>query len=298
MSLFPTRRQKCPTSAAPVRSVRQTPASLISNSLHLPEFPRRLRRRGPRSQIALLRRSLPKRCRALPGAAPGESGADAPVPLNFSPQQNSALHVVVQDNVPLSGLDNNDNVIASAVPPISNDEIRHRAADDFQENNSNRENLASAVPPIFNDEIAHRAADDVQENNSNRENLRNNERSKRLSKKSDISIYSINIRCLLKNKTELEAQLAKLKPQIVMLQETWLDASVEDVRIHGYRIISRRDRSETENRGGILTLVRDDFNGLAFISKCESEERAWHFLSMDSEVIFVGKLVPSRREYS
>ena len=121
--------------------MRQTPASLISNSLHLSDFSRRLRRRGPRSQIALLRRSLPKRCRALPGAAPGESGADAPVPLNFSTQQNSALHDDIQDNESFSGFDINDNEIASAVPPVSNDGTAHRAADDVQENDSTGENL-------------------------------------------------------------------------------------------------------------------------------------------------------------
>ena len=34
-------------------------------------------------------------------------------------------------------------------------------------------------------------------------------------------------------------------------------------------------------------MVRDGFNALAFISNCESEERAWHFLNMDSEVVLL-----------
>ena len=73
-----------------------------------------------------------------------------------------------------------------------------------------------------------------------------------------------------------------------MLQETWLDASVEHVNIPGYKIISRRDRHENENRGGILTLAREDFNGLSHISNCSEEERSWHFMNLGAETILVG----------
>ena len=58
--------------------------------------------------------------------------------------------------------------------------------------------------------------------------------------------------------------------------------------IPGYKIISRRDRHENANRGGILTLARDDFNGLSHISNCEDEERSWHFMSLGAETILVG----------
>ena len=39
----------------------------------------RLRKRGPRSKLAILRRSVPKHRRALPGMSPGESGDLVPV---------------------------------------------------------------------------------------------------------------------------------------------------------------------------------------------------------------------------
>ena len=48
--------------AAPLGQERRTPAT------------RRLRRRGPRSQLALLRRSVPKERRKLPDISPGEAG--------------------------------------------------------------------------------------------------------------------------------------------------------------------------------------------------------------------------------
>ena len=63
-------REICPNNivnidAAPLECARQPPA--ISSG-------KRLRRRGPRSKLAVLRRSVPKRCRTLPDMSPGESG--------------------------------------------------------------------------------------------------------------------------------------------------------------------------------------------------------------------------------
>ena len=53
---------------------------------------KRSRKRGPRSAVALLRRSLPKRCRALPGMASGESGASMPVVSSNNSQHFSEIN--------------------------------------------------------------------------------------------------------------------------------------------------------------------------------------------------------------
>ena len=58
--------------------------------------------------------------------------------------------------------------------------------------------------------------------------------------------------------------------------------------IASYRIISRKDNKDTTKRGGILALVRNDFNRLVFICDSATEERAWHFLHADPEVLLVG----------
>ena len=58
--------------AAPLGSARQQPACP-------PTRGKRLRRRGPRSQLARLRRSVPKHRRSLPGMSPGEAGDGMPV---------------------------------------------------------------------------------------------------------------------------------------------------------------------------------------------------------------------------
>ena len=57
--------------AAPL-CVRTSPAVIDSG--------KRLRRRGPRSHLAFLRRSVAKSCRTLPGISLGESRDSIPVP--------------------------------------------------------------------------------------------------------------------------------------------------------------------------------------------------------------------------
>ena len=84
------------------------------------------------------------------------------------------------------------------------------------------------------------------------------------------------IKMLIENNQGLSAHLAELvfhlqatRPHVVLLQETWLDASVECVDIAGYFTVSTKDRSEGPNRGGVLTLARNDFNRLVFIENAE-----------------------------
>ena len=78
-------------------------------------------------------------------------------------------------------------------------------------------------------------------------------------KKDIVLLLVVNIQCLKARLTEFCFHLESLRPHIVLLQETWLDESVEDISIPGYKTISRRDRAKTENRGGVLTLARVDF---------------------------------------
>ena len=96
-------------------------------------------------------------------------------------------------------------------------------------------------------------------------------------------MYNMNIRCIVAHLTELEYHLDVHRPHVVMIQETWLDASVEHIKVRNYRVVSRRDRKETANRGGILTLQRNDFNGMVHIKNSDEEERSWHFLNLGIE---------------
>ena len=163
-------------SAAPLGCARLFPAMLHSG--------KRLRRRGPRSNLAILRRSVPKQRRALPGMSPGESGDTMPVNKMYCTPQKVV---------------NNDSIFDKSKIPASN----------------------SCHKGVF--------------------------------------VYSVNIRCLLAHLAELEFVLSVHKPHIVLIQESWLDASTEQVKISGYKEVSRRDKREgeeragTANRGGILT---------------------------------------------
>ena len=80
-------------------------------------------------------------------------------------------------------------------------------------------------------------------------------------------------------------QLELHRPHILLIQETWLDATTEHLDVPGYDVVSRRDRKTTANRGGIMTLQRKDFNGLVHIKNCDDEERSWHFLTLGVETI-------------
>ena len=72
--------------------------------------------RGHRSQIALLRRSLPSRCKALAGTTPGESGVDVPVVSpSILPQQSNNI----SNNIS-SKSENLENNISSSSENIEN----------------------------------------------------------------------------------------------------------------------------------------------------------------------------------
>ena len=74
-----------------------------------------------------------------------------------------------------------------------------------------------------------------------------------------VSIFSINIQCLLAHIDELICQLNVHRPHIVFLQETWLDPTTENISIPGDKQVSRRDCHAGVIRRGILALQRNDF---------------------------------------
>ena len=68
----------------------------------------------------------------------------------------------------------------------------------------------------------------------------------------------------------------------VLVRETWLDDSIEEVDLPGYTCISRRDRSDAANRGGIATFCKNDIKNLVFLKHSEAAERSWHLILRDS----------------
>ena len=102
-----------------------------------------------------------------------------------------------------------------------------------------------------------------------------------------IKIYSINIKCLLAHIAELTYFLELHCPHVVCIQETWLDISSKEATIPNYNVLWRRDRSESPNRGGVITLVRDDVKLLAHMHVSAQAERMIHYLHVDLGIIAI-----------
>ena len=87
---------------------------------------------------------------------------------------------------------------------------------------------------------------------------------------------------------EICCNLNQYQPHVICIQETWLNKSVENISFPNYQVLSRRDRSETENRGGILTLIRQDATNAVHIFNSVDAECSWHFLHLDVGCIAFG----------
>ena len=96
------------------------------------------------------------------------------------------------------------------------------------------------------------------------------------------SIYCINIRSLIDKLAELTHQLNSVQPHIVFINETWLDNSTEKVDIPNYVCISRKDRAQTENRGGVICYAHINSGHMIFLEKSDTAERSWHLIQRDS----------------
>jgi len=94
-------------------------------------------------------------------------------------------------------------------------------------------------------------------------------------------IYNINIRCFFAHTAELCHHIALHSPHVIFIQESWLNESIEQVELPNYTILSRRDRSSSENRGGIIAFVRLDVKNVVHVNNSTVAERSWHLLHSD-----------------
>ena len=58
--------------------------------------------------------------------------------------------------------------------------------------------------------------------------------------------------------------------------ESWLDLFTKKLPIAGYTDVSRRDRADTFNRGGIILYARDFHNCIVHLKDSDTAERSWH----------------------
>ena len=69
---------------------------------------------------------------------------------------------------------------------------------------------------------------------------------------------------------------------MTVLQQTWFDFSTPNLDIPNYEILARKDRSDSPNRGGILTLYKHDLINFVFLQHSPSSERSWHLIQRNS----------------
>ena len=88
-----------------------------------------------------------------------------------------------------------------------------------------------------------------------------------LSFNTSFSLLHLNIRCFNSHRPELQAHiLHHQSPTLIGITETWLDASTDKISLPGYSSVSRLDRRDGRQRGGIALFARDDSVPLLYMS--------------------------------
>ena len=100
-----------------------------------------------------------------------------------------------------------------------------------------------------------------------------------------LNIFSCNIRFVMGKFVELGIVLEYLNVNLVLLQESWLDVSVEYPNLPDFVLISRRDLSEDPNRGGVLSYARRDLNNVMFYKESQNSERMWHLFQHEVDAL-------------
>ena len=88
----------------------------------------------------------------------------------------------------------------------------------------------------------------------------------------------------MSHRAELEGQLQILpsKPHLVCLNETFLDDAVEHIKLGGYSLMSRRDRDDGREGGGIAVFALDIVSPQVVLLEHSKEfERSWHTIHTD-----------------
>ena len=99
------------------------------------------------------------------------------------------------------------------------------------------------------------------------------------------SVWQCNIRGFVSKAVQLAARvrLAQKKPDVICLNETFLDKSIEDVVLEGYVVVARLDRQDGRMKGGVLVFARAELeSAITCVKKNEECERVWLVLHTDS----------------
>ena len=96
---------------------------------------------------------------------------------------------------------------------------------------------------------------------------------------SQFIIDHINIRGFVGKRAELEARLklSSITPDLIALNETFLHRAVERISLTGYTLVSRLDRRDNSEYGGIALFARANIAlYVIFLEDSGLDERFWH----------------------
>ena len=189
--------------------------------------PRRRRRRGPRSIEALERRS---RLRLTPpSVARGEARAVSPDTAGGVPfvPMSSSTSSTTPCPTPSPTSASTTRAATGAAGQAAAPTVAHDAPGDL------RAPAAAASSSVFS-RCVHNSRSDSNFVNRN-------------SFFQHVRIWSVNVRKLLRRKAELEARLRNADVHVLLLQETWLSESVEEVSLDNY-VLAYGPPSRAETR--------------------------------------------------
>ena len=107
-------------------------------------------------------------------------------------------------------------------------------------------------------------------------------------KASKLVLWHVNIQGMISSAAELVARLrmSKIKPTIICINETFLDASIGDCPLEGYRLIGRRDRRwnliDERKCGGVAVYgLTEQADSMTLLKYSPDSERIWILVHTD-----------------
>ena len=103
-------------------------------------------------------------------------------------------------------------------------------------------------------------------------------------------LLSLNLRGFLSHRIELEVFFSMFgQPAFVALTETWLDESVQSPTLEGYQVVSRLDRRDGRQGGGVVFFARADAShAIVHVAESPDHERVWLIWHTDVGPVLIG----------
>ena len=106
-----------------------------------------------------------------------------------------------------------------------------------------------------------------------------------------LSIWHINIQGLRSSQTELVARirLSKRRPNIICVNESFLDETIGAVPVEGFEEVARKDRPDGSGRGGVVVYASQAIAAqLSCVHSSTNAERLWLIIHTEQGPFLLG----------